>query len=67
MSCIVVMLAHKKVSGMTKGVFTFWIFIFSWIPINIICLFKRQKTWEEIKHSSDVKITDVTEVTQIKA
>lgn len=54
-------LAHKSLSRVTKGVLTFWIFLLSWVPINIICLFKRQQNWEEIRHTSQVKITEVTE------
>ena len=39
------------------GVLTFTVFILSWIPINIACLFKKDVKWKEIKH--DKKLNDI--------
>ena len=52
---------HKKVSNIISGLILFPVFIITWIPINIVCLFKKQTKWEEITHNRDIKITDVME------
>lgn len=49
----------KGLKGMFTGIILFSIFILSWIPINIICFFKRNIKWEEIKHNKDIKISDI--------
>jgi len=59
LSLLVIILEHKKISRVGKGVLGYWIFITSWIPINLICLFKRVQTWEEIKHSRNIKISEI--------
>lgn len=33
------------------GIFFFFIFMLSWIPINIICLFKKNLNWVQIEHN----------------
>ena len=40
------------------GVLTFTVFILSWIPINIACLFKKDVKWKEIKHDKKLKDID---------
>ncbi len=50
---------HKSFKALYKGVFMFMIFIFTWIPINILCILKKQTKWEEIKHNRNVKIEEV--------
>lgn len=49
----------KKVKDTLSGVFLFSFFIITWIPINIICLFKKNVTWEPIKHSRNIDITEI--------
>ena len=58
-SIIIVMMLKKKVLPLLKGILFFPLFIFSWVPINIYCLIKKQDTWEEIKHSKNVTIDDL--------
>jgi cellulose synthase/poly-beta-1,6-N-acetylglucosamine synthase-like glycosyltransferase len=55
----VVLIEKKKAFKMFGGVTGFWFFILSWLPINIICLFKKQTEWVQIKHMRAVKISDV--------
>lgn len=50
---------HKKVREHYKGIFAFSFFIFTWIPINIICLFKKTKKWETIHHTRNIKIENI--------
>lgn len=57
----VLLYKHKSPAKVFSGVLLFIVFIFTWIPINIICLVKKHTTWEEIKHNANVKINDIIE------
>lgn len=48
-----------KVKEVISGILLFFIFIFTWIPINIICLLKKETTWKEIKHERNISITEL--------
>ncbi len=50
LNIFVVKYNHKSVRNILGGVLLFTLFIATWIPINIICLFKKTETWEPIKH-----------------
>lgn len=52
---------HKKVEDIFAGVFLFSFFLATWVPINFICLFKKTKDWEQIKHDRKVNIKDITQ------
>ena len=56
---IVVIIEKKRVLPLLKGILFFPLFVFSWIPIHIYCLIRKQDTWEEIKHSKNVTIDDL--------
>jgi len=56
---VVILIERKKISKMLKGIVTFWFFILSWLPINIICIFKKQTEWTQIKHTRVVKINEL--------
>ncbi|MDL2323779.1 glycosyltransferase [Ruminococcaceae bacterium OttesenSCG-928-A16] len=45
--------------GTGKGILFFAFFLLSWVPIGIICLFKKQAKWDEIKHTNAVGIEAV--------
>ena len=49
----------EKMGGTGKGIIYFAIFLLSWLPISIISLFKRQKTWDDIAHTCSTSIQDV--------
>lgn len=52
---------HKKeVRNTFWGIFTFPIFLITWIPINIVCLFTKNITWEPIKHTRNISIDKMT-------
>ena len=38
------------------GILIFDLFLLSWLPINLICLFKKNCTWDQIKHNRVVEI-----------
>lgn len=48
----------KKTNNSIKdniwGIFTFDIFLLSWLPVNFICLFKRNCKWDPIIHNRNV-------------
>ena len=39
-----------------KGIFTFALYLISWLPINVICFIKPDTTWHEIKHNRKIAI-----------
>ncbi len=55
-SLVVLKVQNKSIRKSLKGVFTLFIFMLTWIPINIICLFKKEHIWEQIEHSRELKI-----------
>lgn len=61
-SASVVLLEKKKMRKAFKGIFTLSIFMLTWIPINILCLVKRDYEWEPIEHNVAVDIDTLTEL-----
>ena len=59
MSLFVLLYNHKKVRKVISAIFMFAVFILTWIPINIVCLVKRNIKWEPIKHNRDVEIKNL--------
>lgn len=55
----VVMLEKKGITKTFKGIFTLAIFMISWIPINIVCMIKKDIKWEPIKHDRKVDIDSI--------
>ena len=58
-AALVVMLEKKGFAKTFKGIFTLAIFMVSWIPINIICMVKKDCKWEPIKHDRVVDIDSI--------
>ncbi len=57
MNIFVVKYNKKNPKNILSGIIFFSLFIATWIPINIICLFKKTDSWEQIKHDrSDVDL-----------
>lgn len=52
----VVKYCKKDIKKTFSGILGFPLFLFSWIPINIICLFKKKLTWEPIAHDRNVEL-----------
>lgn len=58
--CIFTLLLERKANRkITKSVLYYWIFIASWIPINILCMFKKTTVWHEIKHTRSVRLSEL--------
>ena len=47
---------RQKISDVLSSVFLFALFIFTWIPINIVCLVKKDITWKPITHTRNVDV-----------
>ncbi len=57
MNIFVVKYNKKSTKNIFSGIIFFALFLATWIPINIICLFKKTNNWEQIKHDrSDVDL-----------
>lgn len=50
----------KEVKNSLTGIMTFPIFLITWIPINIVCLFTKKVKWEPINHTRDISIDNLT-------
>lgn len=57
---LAVKMAKKKPSKMIKGILFFWVFVFSWVPINLICMVKKETVWHQIDHTVAVNLDQVT-------
>ncbi|MDW7656265.1 MAG: glycosyltransferase family 2 protein [Bacillota bacterium] len=58
---VLTVLVEKKLHrGVWRGILTFWFFIMSWIPINIVCLFVRPTSWEQIRHERNIRYQDLS-------
>lgn len=58
-STAVLLLEGRCVRKMLKGILFTWFFIISWIPINVICLFRKTRCWHYIDHTRNVSLEDV--------
>ncbi len=56
MNIFVVKYNKKSCKNILSGIIFFSLFLATWIPINIICLFKKTENWEQIKHDRDVDL-----------
>jgi len=56
---LVLKLQNKSIKKSLKGVFTLSIFMLSWIPINMISLYKKDCFWEPIEHVEDITIEEL--------
>jgi cellulose synthase/poly-beta-1,6-N-acetylglucosamine synthase-like glycosyltransferase len=60
---LLILVLEKRLSRrLIKGIFAYWIFIMSWIPINIICFFKKHTNWDEIKHKKSIHLNEIITV-----
>ena len=46
----------KKILPVLPGIILFPLFIYTWVPINCLCLVKKQTKWEQINHNRNVDI-----------
>ena len=59
-TALVTLILEKKWSVKLVGaVLYYWVFVMSWIPINILCLFKRTTVWDEIRHTRAIPLSEL--------
>lgn len=59
LSALVAMLkSGSSVSKNIRGIIAFPVFILTWVPILIVCFFRRKVEWTPIKHDQAVSIKD---------
>lgn len=56
----IVLLEKRPFRKLWKAVLYYWIFLVSWIPINVVCLFRRSTTWTEIKHTRSIPLREIS-------
>ncbi|WP_170253911.1 glycosyltransferase family 2 protein [Acetobacterium paludosum] len=57
---MVLWLEGKKISEVNNiSIFSFWFYLMSWIPINILCFLKPIEIWEPIEHTQNIKISQL--------
>lgn len=49
-------LNKRKIKDVLSSILLFSVFLVTWIPINIICLVKRDITWEPITHDRNINV-----------
>ena len=49
----------KKVLNIISSVFLFTVFMLTWLPINIVCMIKKNTKWEPIKHNRNVDVNEL--------
>lgn len=58
-SIFVIKYNKRKSKSVVSAIVLFAVFILTWIPINVICLFKKDLKWEEIKHKRGMTANDI--------
>jgi cellulose synthase/poly-beta-1,6-N-acetylglucosamine synthase-like glycosyltransferase len=58
-SAFVLIMQGVKIRDNIAGIFTFPVFLLSWLPLNFYCLFKKDVGWEPIDHSHNVSILEL--------
>lgn len=54
-----VLLERRPFSRLCKAVCYYWLFLISWVPINVLCLFKKSTVWVEIKHTRRIRLAEL--------
>lgn len=49
----------KSIFSMLPSLILFTFFLFTWIPINIVSLFKKNVKWQHIGHDKNINIDDI--------
>lgn len=49
----------RKAKSVLSAIALFALFILTWVPINVVCLFKKDMVWEEIKHNRGIKTSEL--------
>ena len=58
-NAFVIKFYKRSVWKSMHGILLFTVFVATWIPINALCLFKKNKTWTPVKHNSKSNIKNI--------
>lgn len=58
-SLFVTIYNKKSVTGMISSLILFTLFMLTWLPINIVSLFKKEVKWQHIGHEKNINIDDI--------
>lgn len=50
---------RRNIFKSMHGILLFGVFVTTWIPINILCLFKKNVKWIPVKHTSKSNIKNI--------
>ena len=59
MNMFVVLYYKRDLEDAIHGILLFLVFFLTWIPINAICLFKKDLKWVEITHTRKANIENL--------
>ena len=63
-SIFVILVRKSKIRKILLGVITFPFFMITWIPINLICMIKKENSWRQIDHIRDIDIESIVDETK---
>ncbi len=66
MAIFVIKINKKPVKNYIKGIISLPLFYFTWIPINISALMKKEAKWERIEHTRIIKLDNIIKLNYIK-
>ena len=56
---VVIKMCGKSIKDNLSGILLFDLFVFTWLPVNFICLFIKECTWDHIKHDRNVDTLNI--------
>lgn len=56
MNIFIFKINKQELKEVTSSIFLFALFIASWIPINIVCILKKDVSWQQITHDRNVNM-----------
>jgi len=56
---IVAAVERKGVRRMMRGILAYGFFLYSWVPINFLSVFRTRPEWREIRHTRTLGIQDM--------
>lgn len=59
LAIVVVLVEHRSLHRVVKGILAYGLYIFSWIPINFMCLIKTDGEWREVRHTRSMSIHEL--------
>ena len=51
---IIIKKFNKDIKENIGGILLFDLFLLTWVPVNLVCLFKKECNWDQIKHNRNV-------------